>query len=252
MKLSFWDRVLIVLFAILGIAFTACLGLRVYGYDIMGDFVTRLNVATPYGDYIALAIALLIALTGVLVIVFMFRRDGRGRDRAFVVIDSSDKGRVRIAMSAIEQMVRQAVGPTEGSGDLKINVHNEEDAISISVDMSVAAGVHVPTVTLNMQRDIREYVEMNCGIAVRGVSVTIHSVTADQNIGTHAGYWMAKHHQEPVAQEPAREDSASTENFAAQETAPAAQKEEMPLEQDLSMPAEAGATNKEAHREEEA
>ena len=247
MKLSFWDRVLIVLFAILGIAFTACLGLRVYGYDIMGDFVTRLNVATPYGDYIALAIALLIALTGVLVIVFMFRRDGRGRDRAFVVIDSSDKGRVRIAMSAIEQMVRQAVGPTEGAGDLKINVHNEEDAISISVDMSVAAGVHVPTVTLNMQRDIREYVEMNCGIAVRGVSVTIHSVTADQNIGTHAGYWMAKHHQEPVAQEPAREDSASTENFAAQEAAPAAQKEEMP-----PMPAEAGATDEEAHREEEA
>lgn len=142
------------------------------------------------GNYMEIATIVLLTiylLLSLSVLCMVFSRDGKRAERGFITVDSSDSGRVRIAISAIEQMVRQAACSVDGIADMKIGIRNSDDAVDINVNVVMMNGSHVPTVTLNMQRAIRQYVEMNCGVAVRSVSINIQSVTANADgIGKHS------------------------------------------------------------------
>ena len=126
---------------------------------------------------IGIAILALYVIVTVLQAFIIFKRHRRA-DRGFITVDSSDTGRVRIAVSAIEQMVRQSVTSIDGITEMKIGIENLDDAIAINIVATLMNGCHVPTVTVNMQRAIRQFVEMNCGVAVRSVSISINAVSA--------------------------------------------------------------------------
>jgi Protein of unknown function (DUF322). len=111
----------------------------------------------------------------------ILKRGSKRSERGFIVMDSSDNGRICIAISAVEQMVRQAVDVVDGVGDMKISISGDDDAIVINVDVAVNVGVHVPTVTMDMQHAIRRFVETNCGVAVKSVQISIKTVTEDGN-----------------------------------------------------------------------
>ena len=98
-------------------------------------------------------------------------------ERGFISVGSNDKGRVRIAVSAVEQMVRQSVRNIDGITEMKVDVDGMDDAIVIGVRAVVQSGVHVPTITANMQRAITQFVEINCGVAVQSVEITINAVS---------------------------------------------------------------------------
>lgn len=178
MKLTVGKRILMFfhwLFSLL-----ICVGLALY--VIVPDYVLRLygdaERAVGYNHLKIAGIALLAiyALLAVAQIILIFRRR-RKADRGFITVDSSDSGRTRIAISAIEQMVRQSVHSIDGITEMKITIDNQDDAVGIIVNATIVNGVHVPTITMNMQRSIRQFVEMNCGVAVRTVSITINSVS---------------------------------------------------------------------------
>ena len=126
-----------------------------------------------------------IAILGIYVILcvwqacLIFHRTKRN-DRGFITMDSNDSGHVRIAISAIEEMVRQAVTSIEGIAEMKISIDNLDDAIAINLNCRILNGYHVPTITVNMQRSIRQFVEMNCGVAVRTVTININGVTSGE------------------------------------------------------------------------
>ena len=141
-------------------------------YEKLEAWVGALNLKIIGGAL--LAIYLVLAIVQICLII----RRGRRADRGFITVDSSDTGRVRIAVSAIEQMVRQSVNSIDGISEMRIAIENNDDAIVIGVNASIINGCHVPTITMNMQRAIRQFVEMNCGVAVRTVAITINSVTS--------------------------------------------------------------------------
>ena len=119
MRMSVLDRILVALSTLIGMALAVCVAVRAFGVDLIGRAIDGLVSASEYGKYIVAGVAAVLVLLGILVLVFMFRRSAKRVDRSFVVIDSSDKGRVRIAMSAIEEMVRQAVQSMQGASNLK-------------------------------------------------------------------------------------------------------------------------------------
>ena len=119
-------------------------------------------------------------------------------DHGFIVVDSSETGRTRIAVVAVEQMIRQAVRGVNGITQMKAAITNGEDSISIDVDVTILNGTHVPTVTMNIQRAIRSYIELNCGVAVRGVSVSVHSLTEAEQPGRRGRRRGAAVSVEPV------------------------------------------------------
>ena len=130
---------------------------------------------------VALLVIYLLFMVGVIAITFgSARKDG---DHGFITVDSSENGRTRIAVVAVEQMIRQAVRGVSGIADMKASINNDVDSISIDVDAVILNGTHVPTVTASIQRSIRSYIELNCGVTVKGVSVSVHSLTDAEQTG---------------------------------------------------------------------
>ena len=176
MKLNLGKRILMFLHWLMSILVCAALAVRA----IFPEFLMRLysRVETRLGPtrLRIVGIALLVIYVALSVAMgFLIFRRGKRADRGYISVDSSDAGRVRIAVSAIEQMVRQSVHSIDGITDMKIDIESEEDAIAIGVNASIQSGRHVPTITMNMQRAIRQFVEVNCGVAVRAVSISINA-----------------------------------------------------------------------------
>ena len=99
-------------------------------------------------------------------------------------------------------MVRRALETVDGIAEAKIAISNQDDALNVTVKAVLAGGAHVPTVTLNVQRAIRQYVEMNCGVAVCAVSVNVQSIS-----NTVEAPVRPMEPVRPVAPEPARPET---------------------------------------------
>ena len=176
MKLNLGKRLMLFVYWLASLVVLAMLVIPQYT-NIALSYVVDL-IPSDYMLYVVialLAVYLLLSL-GVLCMIFKRVNTAKRSERGFITVDSADSGKVKIANSAIEQMVKQAANTVEGLADMKIGITNTDDAIAIQMNVTMLSGSHVPTVTLNLQRAIRQYVEMNCGVSVRSVSVSIQSV----------------------------------------------------------------------------
>lgn len=157
----------------------------------------------------------------------IFSRKDKKNERGFIIVDNSESGKTRIAVGAVEQMIRQAVRNVDGIAELKSSISNNADDISVNCSVVVVNGAHVPTVTMNIQRAIRSYIELNCGVAVREVSVSVNSLDTGEPKGRWKGGKAAAAaavpaaiEAVPVAQEaPAAQEDAAAEAPAAEEPA---------------------------------
>jgi len=133
----------------------------------LGSVGARIAGGVVLALYVALSVATLLILV---------RRKNRV-ERGFITVGPDDKGKVRISVSAVEQMVRQSVRSIDGITEMRVNIEGADDAIAIAIDAVIASGAHVPTITANMQRAITQFVEVNCGVAVQSVAITINAVS---------------------------------------------------------------------------
>jgi len=133
----------------------------------LGSLGARIAGSVVLALYLALSVATLLIL---------IRRKNHA-DRGFITVGPDDKGKVRISVSAVEQMVRQSVRTIDGITDMRVNIEGLDDAIAIAIDAVIASGAHVPTITTNMQRAITQFVEVNCGVAVQSVAISINAVS---------------------------------------------------------------------------
>lgn len=175
MKLNFGKRFALILHWLGSVIALAALVFNARALELVQTVQNR--IGEKYTHMALIALAAVYAFLCILALCILLRPSSKRSERGFITVDSSDTGRVRIAVSAIEQMVKQAVGAIGGIAEMKISISSEDDAIAIVVNVSIVAGTHVPTVTLNIQRAIRQFVEMNCGVAVRSVAVNVQSVT---------------------------------------------------------------------------
>lgn len=183
MKLSVGKRILMFLHWLVSLLICAAFATYIIAPDFIMKYYAMVEtaVSVKYVKIIGIALLVLYAALAIVQIYLIFKRKKRA-ERGFITVDSSDTGRVRIAVSAIEQMVRQSVTSIDGITEMKINIDNQDDAIVIGVVATIVNGSHVPTITMNMQRAIRQFVEMNCGVAVREVSISINAVTNSASV----------------------------------------------------------------------
>lgn len=215
MKLNFGRRLVLFLHWLLSLIVFALVVLWSVSEQTLWKLTAAISgvIGAEAGGVACIALGALYALLSVLSVIFILSQDKKRAERGFITVDSSEAGRTRIAVGAVEQMIRQAVRSVDGIADMKSVITNNEDAISISASVSIMNGAHVPTVTMNIQRAIRSYIELNCGVAVREVSVSVHSLLdAEENgkqgrrkLGSAAAYKPA-----PVAA-PAEMESVAAE-----------------------------------------
>lgn len=187
MKLNFGKRLVLFLHWLLSLIVFALVVLWCVAPQIATDIPEIINrvIGAGMAEIAGIAAAVVYVLLAVLSVAFIFTRDKKKGDRGFITVDSSEVGRTRIAIGAVEQMIRQAVRCVDGIADMKANIINNEDSISINTSVVIVSGAHVPTVTMNIQRAIRNYIELNCGVGVREVSVSVHSLENAEEGGKH-------------------------------------------------------------------
>lgn len=185
MKLNFGKRLVLFLHWLVSLIVCVLVACNMIQPDLITELAASLN-ARFGAEIMEIASIVLIAayaLLAVFSVVFIFSREkGKKRsERGFITVDSSEAGRTRIAVGAVEQMIRQAVRCVDGIADMKSGIVNGDDSISINASVAIVSGAHVPTVTMNIQRAIRSYIELNCGVAVREVSVSVHTLTGEDD-----------------------------------------------------------------------
>ena len=179
MKTSFWDKVLMFLYVLIALAFSVCMALRGFGVDLLGAMFAGLEQGA--GRFLSMVIGLGLAAIVVLLSAYMLMMlFGKGKKRvptSFVPVESEDGSQVHMSLTAISQMARQAIGRVPDVKDMKICVQSEGDAVSLSVELILKASAHVPTVTKNMQKSIRDAIEKNCGVTVRDVQIVVSALS---------------------------------------------------------------------------
>ena len=182
MKTSFWDRILMFLYVLITLAFGACMVLQLFGGDPIGTLFAGLERSAGWflTMLIGLGLAAILALMSVYMLMMIFRRQKPESEAPFVGVSDGEGGDVRIALPALAQMARQAVGRVEGVREMRVDVSPEDDAVSVEVELTLDVGARVSSVTKDMKRTIRKSLETNCGVEVRDVRITVSSVVDKQ------------------------------------------------------------------------
>ena len=217
MKTGFLDRVLIYLFSLIAACLAVLVALRAFGLDLVETFFEGLSAAAPgiLWKLIVSGLAAMVVLLAVYAMVVV--TPSRKKKSAFVTLNADENGQVRVALPAIRELAMQALRGVAGSEDAEIRVYEDADAISVAVNMNVTSDVHVPTVTMNLQRAIKEHIQKSCGVSVRNVTVVVDSV-----LPAPAGAPFA-----PAAYpEPERETSPQPAPIEAAESAPEEEQDE--------------------------
>lgn len=200
MKISFGKKLVLFLHWLLSLVICAlAVGLLFWNAQVQNLLSNADRLMAGWGDIAGIAALAVYALLSVLCVVFIFSNPSKRSERGFITVDSSEAGRTRIAIGAVDQMIRQAVRGVEGIIDMKTGIINCEDAVSINTAVTIVSGAHVPTITMNIQRAVRSYIELNCGVAVREVSVSVNAMENAEDGGKHGRRKAAAPVSVPVA-----------------------------------------------------
>ena len=178
MKLNFLERLLLALTGILGVFFAVILGVISYAGNNAQLTIGGYKATIGTGVWLVVLVgvlALAVLIWGLKLLSLAFKRPPR-MDRSSVSVQNSENGSVRISVAAMDTLVKQAIAHDEGVVDIKTSIINHEDSISVSIDMTLASDVHIPNVTMMMQRSIKNFIEEFSGIAVRQVTIMVSKI----------------------------------------------------------------------------
>ncbi|MDL2206181.1 alkaline shock response membrane anchor protein AmaP, partial [Eubacteriales bacterium OttesenSCG-928-N13] len=180
MKLKFRDRLLLALYAVIGIL--ATLGLASAAYLALFGDLLHIKLGDVFylsndilSKTIIVALVLIMLAWSIWVLMLAFRHKPK-LDKSSVSVQNTENGSVRISVQAMDVLVRQAIGNTEGVVDIKTRIINHEDSITVKVDMTLDSDVHIPNVTMLMQRSVKNFIEEYSGIAVREVTILVSKI----------------------------------------------------------------------------
>ena len=167
MKMKLLDRLILRFGALLtvlagGIAIAA--GVLLYGRDLGEGVVMRW---LPLSLIISGAVAVVVSF-----LIFLVARRYTSRRRAFVT-QTTDLGELRIAVSAIENLILKCVETHKEVKVNEMNVVNHRDAIDVQMRVSINGNVSIPHAVEQLQSQIKRYLAASSGIEVRNISVSV-------------------------------------------------------------------------------
>ena len=171
MKINFVKKLALISHLVLSVLFFLMLAIGCVSPQLLEAFVSLKAVLI-----VGIVLGVIFVMLSVALGMMLFAQNAREDERGFITVESLETGKVKVAVAAVDQMIRQAVRGVEGISEMKADIENNDDAISIDTSIIVKSGLHIPTVTASMQNAIRGYIERNCGVAVREVSVSIRMV----------------------------------------------------------------------------
>lgn len=178
MKNAILDRILIFCYVVMTAAVAVITAMRAFGFDFVQSLYEGLEANAPgiLWKLIVSGVAAIIVLLGIYTIVAI--TPSRTKKSNFITISGDESGEVKVALPALKDLVMQAISKIDGLSEMNVEITEVGDAIAVTIALDVESSVHVPTLTMNMQRAVRTYVQTSCGVAVKNVSVVVKNVIA--------------------------------------------------------------------------
>lgn len=217
MKMKFINRLLLALYALVWLLALAAAALSFLAPGVFQparDLIRQALGAVPFLPYILLGV---MALWSIAMFLLAFKREKRG-DKGNVALQNTENGAVNVTVGALETLVREAIGHSDEVLELKSQVLNHEDSITVLVRMVLSSTAHIPNVTMLMQRNIKRFIEEFSGIAVREVIITVTEVRSPESAAKKRGLKNGRKPESimaPAAPLPPRQDAPGQETPAA-------------------------------------
>jgi len=113
-----------------------------------------------------------------LVVSLRFLAFGSRRDRPEqALIHDTAMGEVRIALSAVENLVIKAAKGIRGVRDVKAKVYKSEGSIGVRLRAVVSPEVNVPETSRAIQQAVTDYTKNVVGVDVTEVKVVVQNIT---------------------------------------------------------------------------
>ena len=198
MKMKFWDRIILRIGAVLtflGGVLTAVCGAMIYGMNL-GEGIVMQSI--PLTLICAGVVIALISLYNLL----MPRRYHNGR-HAFVV-QPTEMGELRIAVSAIENLILKCVETHKEVKVQDIAITNRRGAVSVQLRVTMDSNVSIPHAVEQIQTQVKRYLAASSGIEVRDISVSVDRTEGEARPVPMES--LVLNNEEPAAEQEAKKE----------------------------------------------
>lgn len=203
MKLRWYDRILVALSGLVLIALGVCVILAAGGViDLPAPlaFDSWLGDGWQWMPLVFLAGALIV-VWGLWLFIRPFRRGSEPGGR-YYVLKGKDDGDVKISVHAIDHLVQKSIGAYGQVAGSKVKIGGKEDAMQITLHLTVRSDVNIPMLVDDVREDIVSSLEQSAGVHVEHVSVYVDA-TKDDKGDAEVKYLEA--HGRPTKEEPVEE-----------------------------------------------
>ncbi len=167
-------RVLLVFFSLI-VFVSSCVAIALLlGWTFPTNLVSafKADPANRWGAIITCVFLLIMSLQ-LLSTAFSRRREHE------IIIQETGLGRVEIAASALENLIRRAARQVRDVREVKPVLRCDRDGLGISLHLNVNPEAHIPSVTEEIQQIVQEYLEEKAGVRVIQVGVRVDSVSVE-------------------------------------------------------------------------
>lgn len=178
MKMKLWDRLILRLGAVITLLTGA---VAIAGGILLWNAQITPAKWWPAGNNAAIV---LIAAGALTVLVSLYNialpRRYNPRRRSFVT-QPTEHGELRIAVSAIENLILRCVETHKEVKVLAMQITNRRGAVNVNMRVAVNSNISIPHAVEQLQTQIKRYLAASSGIEVRDISVSVERATGDES-----------------------------------------------------------------------
>lgn len=178
MKMKLWDRLILRLGALITLLTGA---LAITGGILLWNAKVTEAKWWPVDNYASIV---LVAMGALAVLVSLYDialpRRYNPRRRAFVT-QPTEHGELRIAVSAIENLILRCVETHKEVKVLAMQISNRRGAVNVNLRVAINSNISIPHAVEQLQTQIKRYLAASSGIEVREISVSVERATGDES-----------------------------------------------------------------------
>ena len=178
MKMRLWDRLILRLGALITLlagAVAIAAGVLLWNAQITP---TKWWPAGNNAAIVLIAVGVLAVLVSLYNIALPRRYNPRRRS---FVTQPTEHGELRIAVSAIENLILRCVETHKEVKVLAMQITNRRGAVNVNMRVAVNSNISIPHAVEQLQTQIKRYLAASSGIEVRDISVSVERATGDES-----------------------------------------------------------------------
>lgn len=169
------DRIILSVYTFL-LAFLSVVVILISFHLVSADIV-KMFIGYIDGQWEAgLVGAIFLLLSIRLLLAGLRRRTENGKD---AIVHHSEMGDVQITLEAVKNLVEKTVRHTRGVRGVKVHVTNYGQELKVSVKAVVSPESHVPSVSVDIQKRVHEYIKNTVGVDLVDIHVLVDNISND-------------------------------------------------------------------------